>query len=545
MTTKNKLEYIICPICKFTTKYISMFEQHIIEQHHITPQEFYLQTIKDSTNKCQCGCGQTTTWLNYKRGFQKFICGHNASIYTSYDKESANRLALTRGSNWRGKPHKSKGKTKETDEWVANRGKATSIGRKKAFDEGKITIWHKGLTKETDERVAQFASDLKEGYALGDYVPWAKGLTKETSEVVANMAMNVSITHNKKEIRDHLDSLKRLSENEIKQRIEDTNFFTLLGGTENYETNTSKVLLVKCNKCGEEFTNSLVNIVNGKCFNCSPGGSKGQEEVALFVESLGFEINRNDRHTLINKQELDIYVPSRKFAIEYNGLYWHCVLNKPTLYHHLKSTCCINQNISLFHIYEDEWRDKQDIVKSMIMHKLGVTPNKIYACKTTVKQLTNNERKTFFSKNHIEDDSWCTHAFGLIYNNEIISAISAREKDKTIEIIKFCCKLQTQIPGAFSKLLNQIKLLAQENNIHTIKSIFDSRLGISYVYEQNKFIKNTIKSPTFQWTNCNIRFPKSKYRANTQLNLSETQVANQNGVVKIWGCNRIEYVLHV
>lgn len=58
--------------------------------------------------------------------------------------------------------------------------------------------WNKGLTKETDPRVAQQSNSMKEGYAAGRVVPakgnswrkgknsWNKGLTKETDPRVAN-----------------------------------------------------------------------------------------------------------------------------------------------------------------------------------------------------------------------------------------------------------------------------------------------------------------------------------------------------------------------
>lgn len=53
------------------------------------------------------------------------------------------------------------------------------------------------------------------------------------------------------------------------------------------------------------------------------GTSFEEKEVLDFINSIysGKVIN-NDRDT-ISPKELDIYIPEKKFAIEYNGLFWH------------------------------------------------------------------------------------------------------------------------------------------------------------------------------------------------------------------------------
>jgi len=74
-------------------------------------------------------------------------------------------------------------------------------------------------------------------------------------------------------------------------------------------------------------------------------------------------------------------LPDLKIAFEFNGLYWHNEEHKPNNYHLNKTELCEEKGIQLIHIWEDDWRYKQDIVKSMILNKLGKTPNKIYAQK--------------------------------------------------------------------------------------------------------------------------------------------------------------------
>lgn len=58
--------------------------------------------------------------------------------------------------------------------------------------------------------------------------------------------------------------------------------------------------------------------------------------------------------SLINPQELDIYIPELQFAIEVNGSYWHCDKNVNKHYHQNKSKVCLEKGIQLFHAFEKD-----------------------------------------------------------------------------------------------------------------------------------------------------------------------------------------------
>ena len=77
----------------------------------------------------------------------------------------------------KGKPSKTKGKkyTKEEYPDFGNRNKST---------------WLKGLTKETDERVAKMSKEISK--SLKGKAPWNKNLTKEIDERVVKNAKNIS-----------------------------------------------------------------------------------------------------------------------------------------------------------------------------------------------------------------------------------------------------------------------------------------------------------------------------------------------------------------
>lgn len=65
------------------------------------------------------------------------------------------------------------------------------------------------------------------------------------------------------------------------------------------------------------------------------------------------KIIQHDRNVL-NGQELDFYIPSKKLAIEFNGNYWHSDLKKEKKYHFNKSKLADSKGIRLIHIWEYE-----------------------------------------------------------------------------------------------------------------------------------------------------------------------------------------------
>jgi hypothetical protein len=119
------------------------------------------------------------------------------------------------------------------------------------------------------------------------------------------------------------------------------------------------------------FSRRSKNIV--LCTVCNNAIISG-EEVNLFdfiQDNYNGKIIRNDRKVLEGK-ELDIYLPDLNLAFEYNGIYWHDVFIKAKDYHELKTKNCFKKGIELIHIYENDWEDKNKIVKSFILNKLNV-----------------------------------------------------------------------------------------------------------------------------------------------------------------------------
>ena len=103
----------------------------------------------------------------------------------------------------------------------------------------------------------------------------------------------------------------------------------------------------------------------GTCFRL--GRSKSEKEITTFIKSFySGEVLENSRK-IIPPFELDIYIPSKRLAIEYNGLYWHSeAQDKDNIYHYNKTKLCAEKGIRIITSFEDEFlAGKEEVFKKL------------------------------------------------------------------------------------------------------------------------------------------------------------------------------------
>lgn len=138
--------------------------------------------------------------------------------------------------------------------------------------------------------------------------------------------------------------------------------------------------IVQCSKCNHTYSVStyflLYRLRNGEviCPHCNVlmhEKSKEENELYTYINSIyDGQIINCDRTTIFPK-ELDLYLPEKKLAFEFNGLYWHSELFKTNEYHKDKTNNCLSHDIQLIHVFEDDWHYRQEIVKSRISSLIG------------------------------------------------------------------------------------------------------------------------------------------------------------------------------
>lgn len=216
------------------------------------------------------------------------------------------------------------------------------------------------------------------------------------------------------------------------------------------------IVKYRCNNCGTEYEGVISYSCQNfeKCPECckiQPNVSSYEHEISNFIKELGFEVELSNT-SLISPKELDIYIPEKKIAIEFDGIFWHSSYKlKDPLYHLKKTQACEELGIQLLHIFENEWRDetKQNIVKRIIKSKLGLYNQIIYARKTILKELSIEEYKEFLNQNHIQSYKEASTRLGLFFENELISCIGIESN----EIVRFCNKIDFNVVDSVNVFL--------------------------------------------------------------------------------------------
>jgi hypothetical protein len=304
-----------------------------------------------------------------------------------------------------------------------------------------------------------------------------------------------------------------------------------------------RILHKKCNSEFEIFIGTISDRIRNKniiCTNCNPIDtmvSSGEIELKNLISSTGLSIIENS-YDIIPPLSLDIYLPELNIAFEFNGVYWHSELHKHKNYHINKTKECNKIGIELVHIWEDDWHNKYDIIKSMILNKIGKTTNKVYARKCQVREIVDiHIVREFLDNNHIQGYSSSSIKLGLYHNNELVSLMIFDKKRIKIELVRFCNKLNTNVIGGSSKLF---KYYIDNYNCNNIVSFSDISFFNGNMYDKLGFRFTSITKPNFWWikggiSNHRFNFTKTPL-SKSDSDLTESGVMNDLGIYRIWGC---------
>lgn len=115
--------------CKYCQKELTNLDSlriHSSKSHNLSSQEVYDQYFLNGDRpKCKCGCGQDTPFTTLQKGYKEWVRGHISRVKNNWGH---NTSAIDKSS--------------ET--------------RRQQYKNGERIVWNAGLTKETDERVANY-----------------------------------------------------------------------------------------------------------------------------------------------------------------------------------------------------------------------------------------------------------------------------------------------------------------------------------------------------------------------------------------------------
>ena len=227
-----------------------------------------------------------------------------------------------------------------------------------------------------------------------------------------------------------------------------------------------------------------------------------EEEVFNFVKQLDITTTKNDR-LLIYPYEIDIISHAHKICIEYDGIVWHSEYfgNKDRTYHKIKSELCKVQGYQLIHIFENEWINSREIVKSRLQMLFGMNTSSIYARNLMVRKIKPSQQQIFFNETHLQGSVNASICYGLFtFDDKLVAAMSFGKSrfgnDAEYELLRFSTILNVRIVGGASKLF---KSFVKEYAPTSIKTFADIRWSNGNLYHQLGFVHSHNSLPNFYY----------------------------------------------
>jgi hypothetical protein len=328
--------------------------------------------------------------------------------------------------------------------------------------------------------------------------------------------------------------------------------------------NAHQCLIFSCNNCGTEIS-KVFSYGNGlRCEVCNPLIPRfvSNEEQAVYdfiAGELGI-IGKQGNKSLIYPYELDMVFEQHKIAIEYCGLYWHSEHSskKDKNYHFNKMKLANTQGYRLITIFSDEWKYKNDIVKSKLRNIFQKSQTKHYARQLSVREVSYVESREFLNKHHLQGSSIAKINLGL-YTKDLRlvalmtfsngrAALNTKSNHSEFELVRFVTNGDSIVGGASKLLTHFIRRYSPSK----ITSYADLRWSEGNVYETIGFQKTTDPSIGYWYTS---NYEKREHRFNftkSQLikegadsSKTEWEIMKELGYDRIWDCGHQKYVMIV
>ena len=315
---------------------------------------------------------------------------------------------------------------------------------------------------------------------------------------------------------------------------------------------------ILCNKHGVFEQTPDKHLYGRGCPKCGKQISYAEDKIRDYIGKFNKYIIKTRVKNIISPYELDIYIPEKKVAIEYDGLIWHSEkFGKDKNYHLNKTELCEKQGIRLIHIFEDEWLEHEDIVKSKLRHILGcdVDLPKIFARKCIVNEIDNQIAESFLEKNHIQGFARSTIYLGCFYNNELVGVMSFKRETSSSnkwELTRFATDITKHCVGVGGKLF---KYFVKKYNPSEVKSFADRRWSTTLkenLYDKLGFMVDNVLKPDYHYVVGDNRLHKFGFRKQILLkkypsnglteDMTEHEMCQKLGFYRIYDCGLIKYI---
>lgn len=285
--------------------------------------------------------------------------------------------------------------------------------------------------------------------------------------------------------------------------------------------------------------------------------------IELFIRRVldekGIKYATNVR-SIIPPREVDIYIPDRKIAIECNGCYWHSSRHKDRHYHRTKWKECEEKGVQLLSIWQDWIINKPDIVRSIILSKLGLYEKRIYARMCELREVQSRECADFLNDNHLQGSTGSGIRIGLYYNNELVSVMTFGQKRRFMkgesewEMVRYCSKKGVQVIGGAERMLKYfIKDFIKENHPSSIISFSSNDISDGGLYKRLGFenMNETRESYWYIDPGTYNRYHRFAFRKSVLVkegedpSKTEEEIMNERGFYRIYDSGQTKWILNI
>lgn len=265
------------------------------------------------------------------------------------------------------------------------------------------------------------------------------------------------------------------------------------------------------------------------------GTSRQEIEVYNFIQRClpGIRVLKNDR-TVLKGKELDIYVPSLKLAIEFNGLFYHNSSKRADPFYHLqKSVNCERKGIRLIQIMSDEWEQKKALVLDLIRHSIGAYEH-LDASQCKLELMNEKEGKAFFNGNHLlGDDKRSEFYIGLSFDRSILFCAGFKKEKNNLIMTRFGDRKGYHVKNGLQTVISYIQ---EEYKVPVTTSI-DRRL---YSANELKLIGFREVQPTNPSVTITKDF-KKRIPIENMKRFNESEL-EKKGYYKVYDCGERRFI---
>jgi len=297
--------------------------------------------------------------------------------------------------------------------------------------------------------------------------------------------------------------------------------------------------------------------------------SKGENDIKDFLSNNGITVKQSTRK-LLDGIEIDLFLPEYNIGIEYNGNLYHTENygKKGFNYHLNKTKIATDKGIKLFHVFEDEWLLRNEIVKNKLLHILNKNCSiKLHARKCNIIEINNNIKSEFLEKYHIQGDDRSNYFLGAYHNETLVAVMSFNDKrnlneeknrsDNMYELTRYCTNSDYIVNGIASKLLKFFILNKKPNKIISFADrrwtpLFNNNLYTKMGFELVKilnpdytyFDKKAHRSKRLHKFGFGKNAIKKRYPEVYDKNKTEWEMMQELRYDRIWDCGKFKYELN-